>query len=1338
MFKKLTNINQKIFLVSFLFLLMIVIQKSSANEITNIEEIDIQPLAAVSCGTPGFTLPTNINIGASPVFISKGDFNEDGVIDLVTSNSSNSTISIFLGNSLGGFAAPTSLPTGANPNKIVIDDFNNDGKQDIAVATRNSGNISLFLGSPTTPGTFASAVNVSVGIGTVSVASADFNQDGRKDLTSVSLSNNGGSLLFVLLANNSGGFSAPVTFTPTNPNFVETGDINKDGKADIISSSRSGVISVLLGDGLGGFAAPIETSTNADSASFAVGDLNNDGNSDVVTANLTNGNSSILLGNGSGSFTVSTIAIGGGSNTGVEVADLNLDGKMDIAFSGSAGVVSFFSGNGDGTFSARRAFGTGSIPNSILSADVNGDGKLDLATSNQNGANFSVLTNTFSASCVSPSFATPTNFTAGIGSLNNAVGDVNLDGKPDVIIANAAGNNFSVLLNNGMGGFSTTVLSTLGFAPDSISMADFNKDGKPDLAITNRFSDSLSILLGNGTGLFTLSVSVPVGGINPSALTVADFNLDSNPDVVTANVNGGGSISIFLGNGTNVNTPTVINVGSSPAVVAGDFNKDGKPDIAVSVGSLNTINIFLGNGMGGFSSPITFSSGGVLPFLQEVADFNGDGNQDLLITNFTSATGLVFLGNGLGNFTAGLSIASAQRLRFADFNKDGNLDIFAGTDIGGGLRILLGDGTGGLLSTVNLPFTFGNSFSLALADFNFDGRLDLGSVAFSSSITPFVLRLSNCIGAPNSISLVAGSNQNIPIGSNLVTPLQVQVFDVNNQPIPSATVAFNSPDSGASGTFSGVSTATTMTNASGIATTPTFTANSTLGAYLVTASASNGSVNICTFFSLVNVKTSSSTIITSTVNPSVFGQSVTLVATVTTSSVGLGVPTGSVQFRDGASNLGSPIILVNGQAQLSVNTLMAGNRSITAIYSGDVNFNNSTSPILTQAVNKANSSTVLTISQTQLAVGQLATFTATVTAIAPGVGIPAGTVTFMDGAITIGSAPINGSGQAILNAALTIIGNRTINAVYGGNTNFNGSTSNSIDVFVGAVDRNTLYVADTLNNRIQRSTNNGQNWQFVGNGAGVGLGQFNAPKGVVANFADTIIFVADTGNNRIQRSTNGGLNWTVIATAGTAPNQVNRPNGLAYDEPTDKLYIADTMNNRILIVTSASSVTPTIGIFAGATAGTAVGKFSQPQSVAISANGTIYVADTLNNRIQSNSSGLDTGWSLLATSGAAIGQVNAPKGIYVDNANRVWVADTTNNRVQVNISGVWSLFMGVGVTVGSVNRPEAMVVNLSGNVFIADTGNNRIQAKPATGGNATVVGLSGVGLGQFNQPSGIR
>ncbi len=291
------------------------------------------------------------------------------------------------------------------------------------------------------------------------------------------------------------------------------------------------------------------------------------------------------------------------------------------------------------------------------------------------------------------------------------------------------------------------------------------------------------------------------------------------------------------------------------------------------------------------------------------------------------------------------------------------------------------------------------------------------------------------------------------------------------------------------------------------------------------------------------------------------------------------------------------------------------------------------------------------------------------------------------------------------------------------------------------LDHNTIYVADTLNNRIQRSTNDGLSWQTVGFGAGVGLGQFNAPKGVTADSTDTLIFVADTNNNRVQRSTNGGTTWSVIASAGTSSSQVNRPQALAYDQTNNILYIADTGNNRILKVTNASS-TPSFSIMA--TVGTAVGQFNQPRGIAVDSTGNVYVADTGNNRVQM----FTTSWTTIASAGTALGSVNGATGIYVDGSNHIYIADTLNNRVQVTTNNVgiapavpsltFSLFMGPGTAAGSVNAPQGIVYALSGNVFIGDTGNNRIQKKPAMGGTATVVGPAGLKVGQFNQPSGVR
>ncbi|MEW6730990.1 MAG: Calx-beta domain-containing protein [Acidobacteriota bacterium] len=284
------------------------------------------------------------------------------------------------------------------------------------------------------------------------------------------------------------------------------------------------------------------------------------------------------------------------------------------------------------------------------------------------------------------------------------------------------------------------------------------------------------------------------------------------------------------------------------------------------------------------------------------------------------------------------------------------------------------------------------------------------------------------------------------------------------------------------------------------------------------------------------------------------------------------------------------------------------------------------------------------------------------------------------------------------------------------------------------LDHFTIYAADANNNRIQRSTDDGNTWSLIGAGPGTGPGQFNGPRGVTSNLADTIIFVADTRNNRIQRSTDGGNSWQVIAGAGTAIGSVNGPQGVAYDEARDILYIADTLNSRIQAVSTASA-TPSFASFASS--GTGIGQVLQPRGIAVDNAGNVYVADTLNNRIQVNTGGT---WTIFAgaTAGTQVGKVNGPRGIYVDTFGHVLVADTANNRIQMHDGKTWSVFMIAGTVIGTVKLPEGVTVTATANVIVSDTGNNRVQRKPLVGTTVTIVGSPGSGLNQFNQPAGVR
>src|SRR5438309_1777811 len=190
-----------------------------------------------------------------------------------------------------------------------------------------------------------------------------------------------------------------------------------------------------------------------------------------------------------------------------------------------------------------------------------------------------------------------------------------------------------------------------------------------------------------------------------------------------------------------------------------------------------------------------------------------------------------------------------------------------------------------------------------------------------------------------------------------------------------------------------------------------------------------------------------STTINSTPNPSSLGQTVTLSATVTS---GAGVPTGTVTFRDGATALGT-VTLVNGSASLDVTTLVVGSHSLTAAFNGNATFAASTSAVRTQTVNAGNSSTSLTSSPNPSTVGQTVTLSSTVSAVAPATGVPTGTVTFRDGATSLGVVTLV-NGSASLSISTLAAGSHSLTAVYSGDASFAASTSATVTQIVnGAV-----------------------------------------------------------------------------------------------------------------------------------------------------------------------------------------------------------------------------------------------------------------------------------------------
>jgi hypothetical protein len=317
------------------------------------------------------------------------------------------------------------------------------------------------------------------------------------------------------------------------------------------------------------------------------GDFNGDGKLDIAVANTDSNTVSILLGKGDGTFQPALNIATGYRPQSLAVGDLNGDGKLDIV-TANANDVSVLLGNGDGTFQPARTFGIGSAPQSVAVGDLNGDGKLDLAVT----SNIS--------------------YPGGYYYAGVTVGRVN------------------VLLGNGDGTF-MPASTTTGVGGTSIALADFNGDGKLDVVASGY--GTVSILLGKGDGTLLPPTNFNVFGGGPNSVVAADVNGDSHVDLMTADAYGD-KVSVLLGNGAGgFGAAQNYAAGQDPASVAvGDFNRDGKPDLAVA--ALFGVSVLLGNGSGAFAPPLNYPPAGSRPSSVAVGDFNGDGFPDLAVNNY--------------------------------------------------------------------------------------------------------------------------------------------------------------------------------------------------------------------------------------------------------------------------------------------------------------------------------------------------------------------------------------------------------------------------------------------------------------------------------------------------------------------------------------------------------------------------------------------------------------------------------------------------------------------------------------------------------------------------------
>ena len=480
---------------------------------------------------PTFASQQSFATGGGPFSVAVADVNGDSKCDLIVANYfGSSTVSVLLNTTAPGatapsFAAQITFTTGSGPHSVATADVNGDGKPDLIVANFDANTISVLLNT-TVPGadtpSFAAQWTFAAGAGPIAITAADVNGDGKLDLI---LTNFGGNTVSVLLNTTAPGATAPsfaarqAFATGANPFSVAGADVNGDGKLDLIVTNtniNNNGVSVLLNTTAPGattpsFAAQQTFATGSNNQSVTVAEINGDGKPDLIVANF-------------------------------------YDDTVSVLFNTTA------PGATTPSFATQQTFTTGPSPRSVTAADVNNDGRPDLIVANSDSNSVSVLLNTAAPGAITASFATQQTFATGAKPVFVTVGDVNGDGKPDLIVANDNGNTVSVLLDSTASGAATpsfTAQQTLatGADPQSVTVADVNGDGKPDLIVANEGGNTVSVLLnatapGAPAPSFAAQQTFATGS-GPVCAASANVNGDGKPDLIVANF-GSSSVSVML------------------------------------------------------------------------------------------------------------------------------------------------------------------------------------------------------------------------------------------------------------------------------------------------------------------------------------------------------------------------------------------------------------------------------------------------------------------------------------------------------------------------------------------------------------------------------------------------------------------------------------------------------------------------------------------------------------------------------------------------------------------------------------------------------------------------
>jgi Tol biopolymer transport system component len=573
------------------------------------------------------------------------------------------------------------------------------------------------LFAPTTPVGVTDPVAVAVG---------DLNRDGRPDLVVASFAT---SRIAVFLGQPDGSLApAGLVATGSGPRSVALGDLDRDGILDAVTANAGdSSISILRGLGNGSFAprADLFTVMTGGAQAVALTDMDRNGTLDAVVVYTEPGQVKLLLGNGDRTFNQSDFRVIGTDAAGLAVLDLDRDGLPDVAVANPAdGTVTVLLNRGGGSFGFQDSFLVGATPVAVSAGDVNGDGLPDLVVADAADGTARVLSGNGDGS-----FDQAGAFPAGTAPAAVALADVNLDGQLDALVA---GTGVSLLIGRGDGTFRFPIAAGSG-AFAALAVADVSRDGRPDVVATSPAVGQVIRLL-NRTPVGRVAFDAPVETATlatATALALGDLDGDGRLDAVVASVSADSRVSVFLGAGDGTLVPGVtLPTGAGPrAVGLADLDGDDQLDLVTTNTATNTVTVRFGDGSGSFGARSDLLTGGVpgAPRGLAIADVDRDGVPDIMVVNQSPSSAALLRGLPNGAFASAVlfGVGSLPRaIALGDLDRDGRLDAVTANEGAASVSVLLGDPLDIFAAASTVP-TGAGPVAVAVGDLDRDGRLDV-------------------------------------------------------------------------------------------------------------------------------------------------------------------------------------------------------------------------------------------------------------------------------------------------------------------------------------------------------------------------------------------------------------------------------------------------------------------------------------------------------------------------------------------------------------------------------------------------------------------------------------